>query len=215
MSEIRIVDVNNRDVGRLQLEERIFNVPVNKALLHEVVIMQQNNLRQGNASTKTRGLVSGGGKKPWKQKGTGRARSGSSRSPVWVGGGTAFGPLPRSYAYRMPKQKVRVALCSALSSRFAEGCFMVVERLETPNGKTKEAATIFKALGVPQDVLLVVTYEEGESLYRSIGNLPWVLMIPVEQLNVYDVLLCKHLVMTQAAVTSLQETWKGVGGAAS
>ncbi|MBI4714394.1 MAG: 50S ribosomal protein L4, partial [Nitrospirae bacterium] len=157
MPEIRMVNIRNQEVGTLSLRDEIFNVPIRPTLLHEVVVMQQNNRRQGSAATKTRGLVSGGGKKPWKQKGTGRARSGSSRSPVWVGGGTVFGPQPRDYGYTMPRKKVRAALFSALSSKVQESQLVVVDALEVSGQKTKEAAKIFRDLGIRERALLVAT----------------------------------------------------------
>ncbi|MBI5196995.1 MAG: 50S ribosomal protein L4 [Nitrospirae bacterium] len=204
MPQIRVVDIQNKEVGNLRLSENVFAVPVNKALLHEVVVMQRNNERQGTVATKTKGLVSGGGKKPWKQKGTGRARSGSSRSPVWRGGGTIFGPLPRDYAYRLPKQKIQAALRSALSSRLEEGRLVVLEKFDLAVPKTREAVQVFKNLGFVEDVLLVVTGTERESILRGVNNIPWVTVLPVEALNVYDVLRCRQLVMTRDAVHAFQ-----------
>jgi large subunit ribosomal protein L4 len=204
MPQIKVVDIQNKEVGTFPLPEKVFGAPLNKALLHEVVVMQKNNERQGTVATKTKGLVSGGGKKPWKQKGTGRARSGSSRSPLWRGGGTIFGPLPRGYAYRLPKQKVQAALRSALSHRLEEGRLIVLERFELSVPKTREAVQIFKNLGVVRDVLLVVTKEEREGIERGVKNIPWVSLLPVEGLNVYDILRREQLVMTRRAVDSLQ-----------
>src|SRR3990172_909653 len=120
MPEIRVVDIHNKEAGTFQLEKAIFEAPVNPVLLHEIVVMQRNNERQGTVSTKTRGLVRGGGKKPWKQKGTGRARAGSIKSPLWVGGGTIFGPLPRDYSYPLTRKKSRLALYTALSSKLSD-----------------------------------------------------------------------------------------------
>ena len=204
MPQIRVVDIQNKEVGDLRLLENMFAVPVNKALLHVVVVMQRNNERQGTVSTKTKGLVSGGGKKPWKQKGTGRARAGSSRSPLWRGGGTIFGPLPRDYAYRLPKQKVQAALRSALTSRLEEGRLVVLEKFELAVPKTREAVQVFKNLGLSEDVLLVVTGEERNSIRRGVDNISWVKLLPVEALNVYDILRCQKLVMTREAVNALQ-----------
>ena len=205
MPEIRVVNIRNQEVGTLSLRDEIFNVPIRPTLLHEVVVMQQNNRRQGTAATKTRGLVSGGGRKPWKQKGTGRARSGSNRSPVWVGGGTVFGPQPRDYGYTMPRKKVRAALLSALSSKVQENQLVVVDAMEVPGQKTKEAAKIFRDLGIRERALLVATPQEIERIKRGVRNLSWLTVLPVERLNVYDLLRCGSVIMTRDSVATLQE----------
>ena len=146
MAKVDVFNVKNAKVGEAELHDAILDYPVNTALIHEVVKMQLACRRAGTHSTKTKGLVSGGGKKPWKQKGTGRARCGSNRSPLWRGGGTIFGPLPRDYSYSMPKKKVKNALKAALHAKFDDGAVLVLDNLFVENGKTKEAIEILKAL---------------------------------------------------------------------
>jgi large subunit ribosomal protein L4 len=209
MPEIRVVDIHNKEAGTFQLEKAIFEAPVNPVLLHEIVVMQRNNERQGTVSTKTRGLVSGGGKKPWKQKGTGRARSGSSRSPVWVGGGTTFGPQPRAYAYTIPRKKARVALYAALTTKFRENQITVLDKLEIPSQKTRDAAGIFRNLGILEGTLFVVSGPVEESAPRSMRNLPGVTTLHVSRLNVYDILRHKNIVFTKASAEALQSVLKG------
>ncbi len=168
--------------------------------------MQLNNTRQGTHSTKTKGLVRGGGKKPWKQKGTGRARAGSSRSPIWVGGGTIFGPLPRDYSYSMPKKKGRLALYSALSSKLKENALVVVDSLAGRSGKTKEAASVLKTLNVI-DSALIICDDKDNILYRGVRNLPGVTIMDVLQLNVYDLLRYRNLVISKEDIQRVMEEW--------
>jgi large subunit ribosomal protein L4 len=206
MIAVSVVDVKNNKVGSLELDEKIFGQPVNVVLLHEAVLMQLNNTRQGTHSTKTKGLVRGGGKKPWKQKGTGRARAGSSRSPVWVGGGTIFGPLPRDYAYSMPRKKGRLALYSALSSKLKENALVVVDSLAGRSGKTKEAASVLKTLNVI-DSALIICDDKDKTLYRGVRNLPGVAIMDVLQLNVYDLLRYRNLVISKEDIQRVMEAW--------
>ena len=206
MIEVSVVDINNKKVGSIELNEKIFGQPVNNVLLHEAVIMQLNNARQGTHCTKTKGLVSGGGKKPWKQKGTGRARSGSIRSPIWVGGGTIFGPLPRDYSYKMNRKKGRLAIYSALSSKVKDNALVVVDSITEGSGKTKEAASMLKRLNISESTLVI--YNNRESLlYRGMRNLPKINIMDVRQLNVYDLLLYKNLVISKEDIKKLMEVW--------
>lgn len=206
MLEVAVVDITNNKIGRVELDEKIFSQPVNTPLLHETVVMQLNNRRQGTHSTKTRGLVSGGGKKPWKQKGTGRARVGSIRSPIWRGGGTIFGPLPRDYSYRMPRKKSKLALYSALSSKLQDNTLVVVDSLDGKSGKTREAVSILKGLNVI-DSALIICEDKNNTLYRGVRNLPNIAIMDIRQLNVYDLLRYKSLVISREDIQRLMEVW--------
>ncbi|MCH7571103.1 MAG: 50S ribosomal protein L4 [Deltaproteobacteria bacterium] len=186
-----------------QLPESIFGVPIRPHLLHQTVIMQLNNRRSGTASTKTRGLVRGSGRKPWRQKGTGRARVGSIRSPLWTGGGTTFGPQPRDYSYRLPKKARREALLSALSLRRKDEKIIVIDKLELAETKTKLMLEVLKNLGVKS--ALIVIHESDEKVERSARNLGTVKVLRAEGLNVYDILRYEHLVLTEQALGVIEE----------
>ena len=186
-----------------QLPESIFGVPIRPHLLHQTVIMQLNNRRSGTASTKTRGLVRGSGRKPWRQKGTGRARVGSIRSPLWTGGGTTFGPQPRDYSYRLPKKARREALLSALSLRRQDEKIIVIDKLELAETKTKLMLEVLKNLGV--ESALIVIHESDERVERSARNLGTVKVLRAEGLNVYDILRYEHLVLTEQALGVIEE----------
>jgi large subunit ribosomal protein L4 len=186
-----------------QLKEEIFGVKARPHLLHQAIVMQLNNRRAGSAATKSKGFVRGGGKKPWRQKGTGRARAGSTRSPLWVGGGTIFGPQPRDYWYRMPRQARKEALLSALSLKNREGKIIVIDRLEMEEAKTKLMAQALAELKVSS--ALIVIPQSDEKIERSSRNIPAVKVLRVEGLNVYDLMRYEHLILTQAALKSLEE----------
>jgi len=186
-----------------EFKDEIFGVRTRSQLLHQAVVMQLANRRAGSAATKSKGLVRGGGKKPWRQKGTGRARAGSIRSPIWVGGGTIFGPAPRDYSYRMPRQARREALLSALSLKKHEGKIIVVDRFELEEGKTRIMAQALAELNV--DSALIVIGQADEKIERSARNLPKVKVLRVEGLNVYDLLRYEHLVLTVGALKTLEE----------
>jgi large subunit ribosomal protein L4 len=185
------------------LKEEIFNLEARPHLLHQTVLMQLASRRAGTAATKTRGLVRGGGKKPWRQKGTGRARAGSIRSPLWVGGGTVFGPQPRDYSYRIPRSARRKALLSALSLKHRDGKLIVVDKLEPEQPKTKIMAQALAQLKV-QSALIVIA-EANEKIERSARNLPKVKVLRVEGLNVYDLLRYEHLILTESALRLIEE----------
>ena len=201
-----VVDLNNNVVGNVNLDEKIFGQPVNEALLHEAVTLALNNQRQGTHSTKTRSFVSGGGKKPWKQKGSGRARSGSSRSPVWVGGGIVFGPHPRDYSYSMPRKKGRLALCSALASKLKDKNLTLLDTFGIKDGKTREVVSLLRRLKVSGSTLIVCD-SQNEMVYRGGRNLPGVAVMDVVQINVYDLLKYKNLVITKDGVEKVAEVW--------
>jgi large subunit ribosomal protein L4 len=201
VSPLRAID--GKQVGEVTLPE-LFGEPLRDHLLYEVVHMQLASRRGGNAATKTRAFVSGGGKKPWRQKGTGRARAGSIRSPLWAGGATIFGPQPRSYEYRIPAKARKVALRSAMADRQRSGGLVVVDQIALEEPKTKRVVAMLAALGLTGSVL-IVSAGENSSLERAARNLPDVKVLRTDGLNVYDVLKHKHLVLTQEAVSLLAE----------
>jgi large subunit ribosomal protein L4 len=185
------------------LNEAIFGAKPRTHLLHQAVVMQLANRRTGSAATKSKGFVSGGGKKPWRQKGTGRARAGSIRSPIWVGGGTVFGPQPRDYSYRMPRTARREALLSALSLKKRENKVIVVDKFELEQAKTKLMVQALAELKVAR-ALLVIPQADAK-IERSARNLPKIKVLRVEGLNVYDLLRYEHLILTDDALKILQE----------
>ena len=201
---VDVVNAKNETVDRCELPEAIFSAPVKPHLLHEVVRMQLANRRQGTADTKGRSEVSGGGKKPWKQKGTGRARAGTTRSPLWRHGGTVFGPQPRSYAYGVPKAIRRQALLAALTSKAQAGAIRVLESLGLERPSTKAMAALLKGAGVAGKALVVLPARD-ETLEKSARNLPAVRVLTVQGLNVYDVLKADTLVLTPEGVHTLRE----------
>lgn len=186
-----------------QLNESIFGAKLRPHLLHQAVTMQLANRRAGSAATKSKGFVRGGGKKPWRQKGTGRARSGSIRSPIWVGGGTIFGPQPRDYSFRMPRKARREALLSALSLKNQEGKLIVLDKLELEEAKTKLMANALAELKI-QSALVVVSQADAK-IERAARNLPKIKVLRVEGLNVYDLLRYDHLILMEGALKLLEE----------
>jgi len=196
---VPVVSLSRAPVGECAVPAAVLGGPVRMHLLHEMVKAQLASRRAGTVATKTRGSVSGGGKKPWRQKGTGRARAGSTRSPLWTGGAVIFGPQPRDYAYRLPRSARRAALCSALAARHGEGRLTVVDefRLEAP--KTRYMVACLRDLGVAGGALVVLAQPDVDVM-RAARNLPAVKVVPAVGLNVYDVLDHQHLVMTREAL---------------
>lgn len=186
-----------------ELKEEIFGMKTRPHLLHETVVMQLNNRRAGTAATKSKGFVRGGGKKPWRQKGTGRARAGSIRSPLWVGGGTIFGPQPKDYWFRMPRKARREALLSALSLKHRDGKIIVVDKLDLEEAKTKLMVKALAELKVTS-ALLVIS-QPDEKVERSSRNIAALKVLRVEGLNVYDLLRYEHLILTEGALKLLEE----------
>jgi len=186
-----------------QLNEAIFGAKRRAHLLHQAVVMQLANRRAGSASTKSKGFVRGGGKKPWRQKGTGRARSGSIRSPIWVGGGTTFGPVPRDYSYRLPRTARREALLSALSLKNRDGKIIVVDKFELEEAKTKVMVRALAELKVESAVIVIS--QPDVKIERSARNLPKVKVLRVDGINVYDLLRYEYLILTQEALQRLEE----------
>lgn len=206
MLVLDVINVENVKVGEVSLNEAVFSAPVKPHLLHEVVVMQLSNRRQGTVSTKGRSEVSGGGRKPWRQKGTGRARAGSIRSPLWRHGGTIFGPKPRDYSYSVPLAVRKAAMRSALSAKVTEGDLIILDHLALERPSTKAFRKILAALGIKGKVLFVLPDRE-EQVFLSARNLPGVKVMPARGLNVYDVLLHEKLVLTQDAIPWIQEKW--------
>jgi len=201
-----VSDVYNMDgerVSDIELIDEVFDVPVKQHVLHQVVTMQLTNKRSGTVATKGRSFVRGGGQKPYRQKGTGRARAGSRRSPLWRGGGVVFGPSPRSYGYKVPKKVRRQALKMALSSKFQDKDLIVVDRLDLETVKTKRFVEVLAALRT-KDVL-IVTDRQNENLELSSSNVPYAKVLRSEGLNVYDVLRFKSLILVEPAVNQIQE----------
>jgi large subunit ribosomal protein L4 len=207
--KVQAVDLDKEKTEEIVLNEAVFDAPVKPHLLHDVVKMQLANRRQGTASTRTRSEVRGGGKKPWKQKGTGRARAGTRRSPLWRGGGTVFGPKPRDYSYRVPRQVRASALRAALSSKAQAGRLIVVENLSQERPSTKGFRALLGRLGVEGRALVVTNQvKKDDAIARSCRNLPGVTLLPAQGLNVYDILKHDTLVITRDALGLVGEAWK-------
>ena len=207
MASIKVYKQTGAEAGTMNLDDSVFAVEFNEALVHQVVVAQQNNARQGTKSTLTRTEVRGGGIKPWRQKGTGRARQGSIRSPQWTGGGVVFAPKPRDFSQKVNKQMKRGALCCALSDKVAEIAMVVVDEIKLEAAKTKEMVAVMKALGVEKRALLVVT-DADEAVVRAANNIPTVTTINSALINVYDVMANEKLVMTKSAVEKIEEAYK-------
>ena len=208
MAELDIISKDNKSVGKVDLPDDIFGVDVNRGLLHEVVLNHLANKRQGCASTKTKGLVSGGGKKPYRQKGSGRARAGSNRSPLWKGGGTVFGPHPRDYSYKLPKKVKWAALSSALSVKLNDEEVVIVDEIAIREPKTKEVRGFLQGLNLDRDVLIIIP-AKNEHLERAARNLPGVSVSRVSELNVYSVLAHEKLLITREAVEKMKAVYLG------
>lgn len=192
----------HQQVGEVEISARVFACEGNPGLFHEAVRMQLANRRAGTAATKTRGFISGGGRKPWRQKGTGRARAGSTRSPLWRHGGTTFGPQPRDYSYSMPKKAWRKALCMALSDRARDGKLMVVNSLELAEPKTRLAKAMLEGLGLKH--ALIVLGEGEESFLRAARNLAAYKVLALGGLNVFDILNYDELLMTEKSARAIE-----------
>ncbi len=206
MPKVALYNTEGNQVGEVELNPDIFDVEVNETLMHNAVLMHLANRRQGNASTRVRSEVRGGGRKPWRQKGTGRARHGSIRSPLWVGGGITFGPRPRNFGFTMPKKAKKRAIKSALTSKVKSGSLKILENLIFEEPKTKEMVRVLSSLKAPTRVL-VVTGESDSRVVKSARNIPGVKTLPAYQLNVYDILNCENLILTREAVNKAEEVF--------
>jgi len=197
--------MSGAQIGEIELSDSVFGIEPNQAVLYEFVKMQLANKRAGTAATKTRAQVRGGGRKPWRQKGTGRARAGSNSSPVWVGGGTVFGPHPRDYSYRLPKKVRRLAMKSALSSKVLDNHIIVVDQLAFAEPKTKAMVETLKALNVEKKALVVTA--EDNNVTKSARNIPGIKPLGADFINVYDLLNYDTLVITRDAVARVEEVF--------
>jgi len=206
MAKIQVVDQNNKKVGDFELAPEVFEVEIMPEILNHVVRAQRASVRQGTHATKNRALKTGGGRKPWRQKGTGRARAGSVRSPLWRGGATTFGPQPRDYSFKVNKKVRKLALKMALSSRAAEEKITVVKSIDLAEIKTKAFADVAEKLGMTKT--LIVAKGVDKNLELSARNMPHIKVIEADKLNVYDVLLYPELVMLETAAQDVQERLK-------
>lgn len=204
MPKVALYNMEGKQIGDIELNEAIFGAKINEALMHQVVVNQLANRRQGTAATKTRSFVRGGGRKPWRQKGTGRARVGSIRSPLWVGGGVTFGPAPRNYSYRIPKKARRQALKSALSAKVRDGKLIVLDQLTIEQPKTKLMVNLLKALNAEKKPLIVIG-DWDTNIELATRNIPKALLLKSSGLNVYDVLNHDQVIFTKDALTKLEE----------
>ena len=205
MANVSVFNMEGKEVGTMELNDAVFGVEVNEHLLHLAVVAQLANKRQGTQKAKTRSEVSGGGRKPWRQKGTGHARQGSTRAPQWTGGGVVFAPTPRDYTIRLNKKEKRAALKSALTSRVQNGQFVVVDELKFEEIKTKNFKAVMNNLKVSK--ALVVLNENDQNTVLSARNIPEVKTALVNTINVYDILKYNTVVATKAAVASIEEVY--------
>ncbi len=206
MPNVAVYNITGEKTGDMELNEDFFGVEMNAGLLHQAVVLQQASMRLGTHSTKTRGLVRGGGRKPWKQKGTGRARSGSTRSPIWVGGGTVFGPHPRKYGFKMPRKQRRLALKCALSDKVKNGDFLVLDALDFDAPKTKQVVKMLGDFKFDGKALLI-TDEYKENVDLSSRNIQGVKAITASGINVLDILYHGKLFVTKDAVKRMEEVF--------
>ena len=205
MANVAVYNMEGKEVGSLELNDAVFGVEVNEHLVHMAVLQQLANNRQGTQKAKTRSEVRGGGRKPWRQKGTGHARQGSTRSPQWTGGGVVFAPTPRDYSFKLNKKEKRAALKSALTSRVVENKFVVVDELKLDEIKTKKFVEVLKNLNVEK--ALVVLNDMDEKVIASAANIPTVKTTQTNELNVFDVLKYDTVVVTKAAVATIEEVY--------
>lgn len=207
--EWKVYNMQAQEVGTVELDDEIFQGEINRPVLREAILAYQSNLRQGTASTKTRGEVSGGGRKPWPQKGTGRARAGSIRSPLWVGGGTVFGPKPRDFSYSLPKKKKRLALISSLRLKVKEGRLFVLDKLKVEKGKTKEMATFLQSfsrqMGNLNGKTLIIMEDKDEKVHRASSNIKNLRLILASNVCEYHVVSHNNLFLTRDSLIKLTE----------
>lgn len=205
MANVAVYNMEGKEVDKIELNDSIFGVEINEHLVHMAVLQQLANKRQGTQKAKTRSEVRGGGRKPWRQKGTGHARQGSTRSPQWTGGGVVFAPTPRDYSFKLNKKEKRAALKSALTSRVVENKFVVVDELKLDEIKTKKFVEVLKSLNVEK--ALVVLNDMDEKVIASAANIPTVKTTQTNELNVFDVLKYDTVVVTKAAVATIEEVY--------
>ncbi|MFA5334672.1 MAG: 50S ribosomal protein L4 [Candidatus Omnitrophota bacterium] len=202
MAELEIYNIKGQPAGKFELDKKVFDGKVNEAILHQVVRMYEANQRQGTADTKTRSEVRGGGKKPWKQKGTGRARAGTSRSPLWRGGGKIFGPHPRDYSYSVPKSVRKLALVSSLNAKVNDNDMIVLDDLKLEKAKTKEFVAVLEKIKAEKKPMIVLD-KKDESVVRASRNIRSLILRDYKTLNAYEILKQKKVVITQKALEAL------------
>ena len=205
MANVAVYNMEGKEVGKLDLNDAVFGVEVNEHLVHMAVLQQLANNRQGTQKAKTRSEVRGGGRKPWRQKGTGHARQGSTRAPQWTGGGVVFAPVPRDYSFKINKKEKRAALKSALTSRVQENKLIVVDELKLDEIKTKQFAQVMKNLNVEK--ALVIINENDQNIVMSAKNIPTVKVAQTNTINVFDILKYSTVVVTKAAVATIEEVY--------
>ena len=205
MANVKVYDMTGKETGSMELDDSVFGIEVNEHLIHMAVTQYLADNRQGTQKAKTRSEVSGGGRKPWRQKGTGHARQGSIRSPQWTGGGVVFAPVPREYGFKMNRKEKQAAILSALSSRVAESKIFVIDELKVDEVKTKKIVGLLSGLNVEK--ALVVTGEKDEKVVLSARNIPTVRAIASNSINVYDILKYENLVISKDAVAKIEEVY--------
>ena len=205
MANVSVFNMEGKEVSTLELNDAVFAAPINEHLVHMAVVQQLANKRQGTQSAKTRSEVSGGGKKPWRQKGTGHARQGSTRAPQWTGGGVVFAPKPRDYSFKMNRKEKNAAIKSVLTSKVNESKFIVLDELKLEGIKTKEVASMLKNLNVEK--ALIVTADKDENVVLSARNIPTVRTALTNTINVYDILKYDTVVVTKDAVAKIEEVY--------
>ena len=205
MANVSVYNMEGKEVGTMELSDAVFGVEIKEHLVHQAVVLQLANNRQGTQKAKTRSEVSGGGRKPWRQKGTGHARQGSTRSPQWTGGGVVFAPVPRDYSFKMNKKERRLALKSVLTSKVQDNKFLVLDELKLAEIKTKEMKKVLDNLKV--DKALVVVGDDCENVILSARNIPGVQTASVNSINVFDILKYNTVIATKSSVASIEEVY--------
>ena len=206
MPEVAMYNTDGKEVGNIALPDELFGAEIDEDAMHKVVNLQLASRRRGTASTKHRGEVRGGGRKPWRQKGTGRARHGTIRSPLWVGGAVTFGPKPRDYSFKIPKKVKKRALRSALTAKLRDGEVLVIDEFNLEEPKTKRVVNLLNNLSIDEKAMLV-TNGSNLNVYKSVRNIPGVSSIEAQNLNVYDILNYDYLVITREAVDRMEEVF--------
>ena len=208
MVEMNVHTIDGKKIGEIELNDNLFDTKINKHVVHQIVKRYLAGKRRGTASTKNRSEVRGGGRKPWKQKGTGRARAGSIRSPLWVGGGVIFGPENRDYTYPIPKKMRLVALKSILSDKAKNNNIIILDNLKLKEGKTKEIISIFNNLNLDGNKILIVIDKEDELLKRAVSNLKEAMIITANKLNTYELINYKKIIITKDALKVIEEVFQ-------
>ena len=205
MANVSVLNMEGKEVGSMELNDAVFGVEINEHLVHQAVVLQLANNRQGTQKAKTRSEVSGGGRKPWRQKGTGHARQGSTRAPQWTGGGVVFAPVPRDYSFKMNKKEKRAALKSVLTSKVQENKFIVLDELKLAEVKTKEMKKVLDNLKVNN--ALVIIGDDSENVALSARNIAGVQTASVNTINVFDMLIYNTIIATKSSVASIEEVY--------